>query len=72
MMNPSVAEIWEMINSLTPEEKNIIYKKIQEDIRYKMSELLDKVNERAENDAITMEEITKEVEEVRGNNHAKN
>ena len=52
---------------LSLEEKRIIYKKMEQEISTKLLDILDKVNERAEKDPISLEEITKEVEDVRGN-----
>ncbi|WP_236912179.1 hypothetical protein [Clostridium sp. Cult1] len=55
-----------MIDNLTLEEKRIIYKEMEQEISTKLLDILDKVNERAEKDSISSEEITKEVEDVRG------
>ncbi len=40
---------------------------MEQEISTKLLDILDKVNERAEKDPISLEEITKEVEDVRGN-----
>ena len=66
-LKANVNEVWELIDSLTLEEKRIIYKKMEQEIGTKLLDILDKVNERAEKDSISLEEITKEVEDVRGN-----
>lgn len=39
---------------------------MEQEISAKLLDILDKVNERAEKDSISLEEITKEVEDVRG------
>lgn len=65
-MKANINEVWELIDSLTLEEKRIIYKKIEQEISSKLLDILDKVNERVEKDSISLEEITKEVENVRG------
>ncbi len=46
-------------------KKKIIYKKMNDEINSKLLDFLDTVNERAERYPISMDEITKEVEEVR-------
>ncbi|MBN4069616.1 MAG: hypothetical protein COA82_12665 [Alkaliphilus sp.] len=61
-----------MITELEPYDRKIIYKRLQEDIRYKMNEILDTVNERVGEATISLDEITKEVEIVRGANHGEN
>ena len=65
-LKANVNEVWELIDSLTLEEKRIIYKKMEQEIGTKLLDILDKVNEGAEKDSISLEEITKEVEDVRG------
>lgn len=65
-LKANINEVWELIDSLTLEEKRIIYKKIEQEISSKLLDILDKVNERVEKDSISLEEITKEVENVRG------
>ncbi len=67
ILKANVNEVWELIDNLTLEEKRIIYKKMEQEISTKLLDILDKVNERAEKDPISLEEITKEVEDVRGN-----
>lgn len=66
VLKADVNEVWELIDSLTLEEKKIIYKKLEQEISAKLLAILDKVNERAEKDPISLEEITQEVESVRG------
>lgn len=70
-MKSNVQKVMELIDTLTPDEKKIIYKKMNEEINGKLLDFLDTVNERAEKFCISMDEITKEVEEVRSNNHGK-
>jgi len=72
MVSAKVNDIWEMITELEPYDRKIIYKRLQEDIRYKMNEILDTVNERVGEATISLDEITKEVEIVRGANHGEN
>lgn len=71
-MKANVNEIWELIDSLSIEEKKIIYKRMQNEINEKLLNILDKVNERAEKEPISIEEITSEVEEVRGKRYGQN
>lgn len=49
----------------------MIYKKMNNEINGKLLDFLETMNERAEKFPISMEEITKEVEEVRGSNYGK-
>ena len=42
------------------------------EINSKLLDILDRVNERAEKDPISFEEITKEVEDTRGNLYGQN
>lgn len=65
-MKADINEVWKLIDNLTLEEKRIIYKEMEQEISTKLLDILDKVNERAEKDSISSEEITKEVEDVRG------
>ncbi len=65
-LKANVNEVWKLIDGLTLEEKRIIYKKMEQEISTKLLDILDKFNERAEKDSISLEEITKEVEDVRG------
>jgi hypothetical protein len=71
-MKANLNEIWELIDNLTLEEKKIIYKRMEKEINSKLLYLLDKINERSENDAVPLEDITKEVEEVRGKRYGEN
>ena len=72
MMSAKLNDIWELIIGLEPYERKIIYKRLQEDIRSKMNDILDTVNERVAEDTVDLDEITKEVEIVRGTNYGKN
>jgi spore coat protein CotH len=65
-LKANINEVWKLIDNLTLEEKRIIYKEMEQEISTKLLDILDKVNERAEKDSISSEEITKEVEDVRG------
>lgn len=71
-MKANVNEIWELIDSLSIEEKKIIYKRMQNEINEKLLKILDKVNERAEKGPVSIDEITSEVEEVRGRRYGQN
>lgn len=66
ILKANINEVWKLIDNLTLEEKGIIYKKMKQEINTKLLDILDRVNERAEKDSISLEEITKEVEDVRG------
>ena len=68
-MNPSLNEVWELITNLPYEEKKIIYKRMQNEVNSKLNDLLDKINERAEQETVEINIITKEVETVREKNH---
>ncbi len=70
-MGANISEVWKLVNSLILEEKRVIYKKIEQEIGTGLLDILDKVNERAEGDSISLEEITKEVEDVRGSLYEK-
>lgn len=65
VLKADINEVWELVDSLTLEEKRIIYRKLEQEISAKLLAILDKVNERAEKDPIGLEEITQEVENVR-------
>jgi ABC-type uncharacterized transport system substrate-binding protein len=67
-----VQKVIELIDTLTPNEKKIIYKKMNDEINEKLLDLLDIMNDRAEKTPISIEEITKEVEEVRNTNYENN
>ncbi|MGH4139702.1 hypothetical protein [Clostridium sp.] len=71
-MKANLNEVWELIDCLTLEEKKIIYKKMEVDINLKLIDLLDRVSERVEKESLSLDDITKEVEEVRGNFHEQN
>ncbi|MEG6569972.1 hypothetical protein EDC21_11823 [Thermohydrogenium kirishiense] len=57
--------MWNLINSLSYAEKKIIYKRMQNEIDKKLFEIVNKINERADMDPISLDDITKEVEDVR-------
>ncbi|AGB18561.1 hypothetical protein Thethe_00894 [Thermoanaerobacterium thermosaccharolyticum M0795] len=57
--------MWNLINSLSYAEKKIIYKGMQNEIDKKLFEIVNKINERADMDPISLDDITKEVEDVR-------
>lgn len=71
-MKPSVNDVWDLINQLTPQERKAIYKRLHEDIKFKLNDILDNVSSRAEEDRIDIKTIQEEVDAVRGNNHAQN
>lgn len=70
-MANNVQKVMELIDTLTPDEKKLIYKKMNDEVNGKLLDFLDTVNERAGKFPISMDEITKEVEEVRSNNYGK-
>lgn len=70
-MASNVQKVMELIDTLTSDEKKVIYKKINDEINSTLLDFLDTVNERAEKYPISMDEITKEVEEVRSSNYGK-
>lgn len=70
-MASNVHKVLELIDTLTPDEKKLIYKKMNDEINGKLLDFLDIMNERAEKFPISMDEITKEVEEVRNSNYGK-
>lgn len=70
-MENNVQKVIALIDTLTPDEKKIIYKKMNDEINGKLLDFLNTVNERAEKFEISMDEITEEVEEVRSSNHGK-
>lgn len=69
-MKPNVNDVWDLISQLTPQERKVIYKRLNEDIKIKLNDILDNVSSRVGNDKIDLESITNEVESVRGKNHA--
>lgn len=71
-MKPNVNDVWNMISQLTPEERKVIYKKLNEDIKYKLNNILDNVNFRAETDNVDIKYITDEAETVRDKNNGEN
>ncbi len=70
-MASNVQKVMELIDTLTPDEKKLIYKKMNDEINGKLLDFLDTMNERAEKFPISVDEITKEVEEVRSSNYEK-
>jgi len=66
-MKANLNEVWELINNLTLDEKKIIYTRMEREVNSKLLDLLDRIYERAENGSISFEEITNEVEDIRGN-----
>jgi hypothetical protein len=70
-MESNVQKVMELIDTLTPDEKKLIYKKMNDEINGKLLDFLDAMNERAEKLPIAMDEIAKEVEEVRSSNFGK-
>ena len=70
-MVSNVQKVLELIDTLTPNEKRLIYKKMNDEINGKLLNFLDTMNERAEKLPISMDEVTKEVEEVRSSNYGK-
>lgn len=64
-MSSNVQKIIELIDALSPDEKKIIYKKMNDEINGKLLDFLDIINERAEKSPISIDEISKEVEEIR-------
>ncbi|MFA5576093.1 MAG: hypothetical protein WCZ27_05865 [Tissierellaceae bacterium] len=71
-MKSNINEVWKLIGNLTLEERKIIFKKMEQDINTQLLDLLDRVNERVGENDISMEEIIREVEEVRGYLHGEN
>ena len=70
-MKNSVNEIMDLIDNLSMEEKRIIYKRMEKDINSRLFEIFERVSERAEKEPLNLEEITEEVEKVRGQNYGK-
>ena len=58
-MASNVQKVLELIDALTPDEKRLIYKKMNDEINGKLLDFLDTVNERAEKFPISMDEIQK-------------
>lgn len=71
-MKSNLNEVWNLIDSLPFAEKKIIYKRMQNEINNKLFEIMEKTNERAEMDPISLDDITKEVEDVRSKRYGKN
>lgn len=70
-MASNVQKVMELIDTLTLDEKKLIYKKMNDEINGKLLDFLDTMNERSEKFPISLDEITQEVEEVRNSNHGK-
>ncbi|MCB8818391.1 hypothetical protein [Desulfosporosinus shakirovi] len=70
-MVSNIQKVMELIETLTPDEKKLIYKKMNDEINGKLLDFLDVINERAEKMPISADDITKEVEEVRNTNYGK-
>ncbi len=70
-MASKVQKVMELIETLTPDEKKLIYKKMNDEINGKLLDFLNAINERAEKMPISVDDITKEVEEVRSSNYGK-
>ena len=68
-MASNVQKVMELIESLTPDEKKLIYKKMNDEINGKLLDFLEVINERAERKPISVDDIIKEVEEVRSTNY---
>ena len=68
-MASNVQKVMELIETLTPDEKKLIYKKMNDEINGKLLVFLETINERAERKPISMDDIIKEVEEVRSTNY---
>ena len=68
-MASNVQKVLELIETLTPDEKKLIYKKMNDEINGKLLDFLETINERAERKPISMDDIIKEVEEVRSTNY---
>jgi hypothetical protein len=68
-MKSNLDVVWELIDTLTLEEKKKIYKRMQHEIDSRLMDILDNVSERAENEPVLLDEITKEVETVRSKNY---
>jgi len=71
-MNAKLNDIWDLIDKLSPKDRKIIYKRMNEDIRIRMNNIIDTTNTRVENEEISFDEITNEVESVRGSKYEKN
>ena len=65
-MKANLNEIWDLIKALNPEEKKILFKKMQDDVKQKLEDILEEVNKIAKENPISFDSITEEVESVRG------
>ncbi len=69
-MKFTIEELWKAIIVLPNKDKQDLYKKIQEDANYNLYKLSQEIKEQNEDKpALSLAEITKEVEEVRKLNH---
>ncbi len=68
-MASNLQKVLELMETLTPDEKKLIYKKMNDEINGKLLDFLDTINERAERMPISVDDIIKEVEEVRSTNY---
>ncbi len=68
-MKSNMDVVWELIDTLTLEEKKTICKRMQREIDSRLMEILDNVSERSVTEPVLFDEITKEVESVRSKNH---
>lgn len=67
-MSSNVQKVIDLIDTLTLDEKMLLYKKMNVEINGKLLDFLGTMNERADKTPISMDEITKEVNEVRSTN----
>lgn len=70
-MTKEVQKVIELIDALSPDEKKLVYKKMNDEINGKLLDFLDIMNERSERAPISLDEITREVEKIRGSNYGK-
>ncbi len=67
-MSSNVQKVIDLIDTLTLDEKMLLYKKMNNEINGKLLDFLGTMNERADKTPIPMDEIIKEVNEVRSTN----
>jgi hypothetical protein len=68
-MKTNLDVVLELIDGLTFEEKKKIYKRMQSEVDSRLVDIMDNVSERAGNEPVPLDEITKEVETVRSKNY---
>ena len=68
-MSSNLRKVMDLIDTLTPDEKKSLYKRMNNEINEKLLSLLDTINERAEKAPISIDEITEEVEKARRTNY---